>query len=185
MPPAALSGMTLVVKSDLPPDAAAGLIRGEVRGLDPAIPVTAVGPYSDVVASRLLPQRAGVALLGAFGVLSLVLAAVGIYAVVSWSTRRRTAEFGIRLVLGAQARDVRRLVLRSTAGSVVAGGACGLALSAAAGKALQGALYGLAPADPATLVGATLVLGAAALIAADLPARRAARIDPSRALRQE
>ena len=185
VPASALSGMTLVVKSDLSPDAAAALILDEVRRLDPAIPVTGIGPYSGVVASRLLPQRAGVTLLGAFGVLSLVLAAVGIYAVVSWSTRRRTAEFGIRLALGAQAGDVRRLVLRSMAGSVVAGGACGLALSAAAGKALQGALYGLAPADPATLAGATLVLAGAALLAADLPARRAARIDPSRALRQE
>ena len=185
VPPAALSRLTLVVKSELPPDAVAGLIRDEVRGLDSTIPVTAVGPYSGVVASSLLPQRAGVTLLGAFGVLSLVLAAVGIYAVVSWSTRRRTAEFGIRLALGARAGDVRRLVLRSMLGSVAAGGVCGLALSAAAGRALQGALYGLAPADPTALAGATLVLAAAALLAADLPARRAARIDPSRALRQE
>ena len=184
-PPAALSGLTLVVKSDLGPDAVAALIRDEIRGLDPALPVSQIGPYGGVVASRLLPQRAGAALLGAFGVLSLVLAAVGIYAVVSWSTRRRTAEFGIRLALGARAADVRRLVLRSMAGSLALGAACGLALSAAAGHALRSALYGVAPLDPAALLGATLVLGASALLAAYFPARRAAKIDPSRALRQE
>ncbi len=183
--PAALSRLTLIVQSELNPDAVAGLLREEIRGLDPTLPVTQIGPYGDVVASRLLPQRAGAALLGAFGALSLVLAAVGIYAVVSWSARRRTAEFGIRLALGARAADVRRLVLRSMAGSVALGAAGGLVLSAAAGWLLQSALYGLAPADPVTLAAATLVLGGSALLAADLPARRAARIDPSRALRQE
>ena len=184
-PPAALSGLTLIVKSDLSHDAVAGLIRDEIHALDSALPVSQIGPYSDVVAARLLPQRAGAALLGAFGVLSLILAAVGIYAVVSWSTRRRTAEFGIRLALGARTADVRALVLRSMAGSVALGAACGLALSAAAGLALRSALYGLAPLDPTSLAAATLVLGASALLAADLPARRAARTDPLQALRQE
>jgi predicted permease len=183
--PSALSSMTLVVSSGQRWDAAAAVIREEIRGLDASLPVTGVEPYAAVVRARLLPQRLGAALLGIFGALSLVLAAVGIYAVVSWSTRRRTREFGIRLALGARASDVRRLVVRQMAASVSAGAATGLLLAVAAGQLLRGALYGIGPMDPVALGGATLVLAAAALLAAWVPARRASRLDPSRALRQE
>src|SRR4029077_17527017 len=108
---AALAGMTLVVRTDASPAAAAGLVRDEIRRLDGAIPLSGIRPFDEIVAARLFPQRAGAALLGLFGALSLLLAAFGIYAVVSWSARRQTREVGIRMALGAQAADVRALVL--------------------------------------------------------------------------
>jgi putative ABC transport system permease protein len=185
-PPAALSGLTLVVRGAPGSDAAAAAaVREEIRGLDRSLPVSAIGPYDEVVAARLFPQRLGAQLLGVFGALSLVLAAVGIYAVVSWSTRSRTREFGIRLALGARAADVRRLVLARLAATVGAGILAGALLGAAGGRLLSGALYGVSPADPIAFAGAAAAIGAAALGAAWLPARRASRIDPMAALRTD
>jgi hypothetical protein len=181
----ASSGLTLVVRTDAGPATAAELIHGEIRRLDGTLPVSGLRSYADVIAAQLLPQRAGAALLGLFGVLSLVLAAFGIYAVVSWSARRQTREVGIRMALGAQAADVRAMVLRQTAAPLAAGLAAGIALAALAARLLAGALYGIAPTDPLTFAAATLLLAIAALLAAYLPARRAAHTNPMVALRSE
>ncbi len=181
----ASSGLTLVVRTDAGPAAAAKLIRGEIRRLDGTLPVSGLRPYGDVVAAQLLPQRAGAALLGLFGVLSLILAAFGIYAVVSWSARRQTREVGIRMALGAQAADVRALVLRQTAAPLAGGLAAGIALAALAARLIAGALYGVGPEDPVTFAAATVLLAGCAFLAAYLPARRASRIDPMTALRSE
>jgi len=181
---AALSKMEILVRSEDGRSAPA-LIREEVRLADPGLPVTNVEPYAAIVDAQLLPQRVGSSLLGVFGALSLVLAAFGIYAVVSWSSSRRRREFGIRLALGARPADVRRLVLRETALPLVVGVGAGLGLAVAAGRLLRGLLYGVAPADPATLAAVCAVLAASALVAADLPARRAAHTDPVDALRSE
>ena len=182
---AALAGMTLVVRTDASPAAAAGLVRDEIRRLDVAIPLSGIRPFDEIVAARLFPQRAGAALLGLFGVLSLLLAAFGIYAVVSWSARRQTREVGIRMALGAQAADVRALVLRQTAAPLAGGLAAGIALAAIAARLIAGALYGVGPEDPVTFAAATVLLAGCAFLAAYLPARRASRIDPMTALRSE
>ncbi len=183
-PSAALSGLTLAVRTR-PEAGAAAALREEIRALDRTLPVDDVQPYDDVVAARLFPQRLGAQLLGIFGALSLVLAAVGIYAVVSWSTRSRTREFGIRLALGARGSDVRRLVLGRLAATVGVGLIAGGALGAAAGRLLAGALYGVSPLDPVTFAAASAVIAVAALVAASLPARRASRLDPMTALRSQ
>ena len=185
IPNAALDNLTLLVRSDARSAAVARSIRGEIRDLDAFLPVMGLRPFDDVLAARLLPQRAGSALLGLFGALSLVLAAFGIYAVVSWSARRQTREVGIRIALGATASDVRRLVMRQTAIPLAGGLAVGIALAAVAARLLSGALYGVAPTDPLTFCIATAVLACCALFAAYLPARRASRIDPIAALRTE
>jgi putative ABC transport system permease protein len=182
---AALSGLTLVVRTDARPAATAELIRGEVRRLGGAIPVSGIRPFEEILAAQLFPQRAGVALLGLFGALSLLLAAFGIYAVVSWSARRQTREVGIRMALGAQASDVRALVLRQTAAPLAWGVAAGIALAALAARLIAGALYGVGPEDPVTFAAATVLLAGCAFLAAYLPARRASRIDPMTALRSE
>jgi putative ABC transport system permease protein len=104
---------------------------------------------------------------------------------VSWSSTHRRREFGIRLALGARPADVRGLMLRETAPPLMIGVGAGLALDVAAGWLLRGLLYGVAPADPATLAAVCAVLAFSALLAADLPARRAAKTDPVEALRSE
>ncbi|HEX4438670.1 MAG TPA: ADOP family duplicated permease [Thermoanaerobaculia bacterium] len=183
-PSAALSGLTLAVRAK-PEANAATAIREEIRSLDRSLPLEGVESFDDVVRARLFPQRLGAQLLGVFGALSLVLAAVGIYAVVSWSTRTRTREFGIRLALGARGADLRRLVLGRLTAAVGGGLLAGGALGAVAGRLLSGALYGVSPIDPPTFAAAAAVIAGAALLAAAVPARRAARTDPMTALRSE
>jgi len=141
--------------------------------------------YSEIVGSRLLPQRLGAGLLALFGGLSLLLAAFGIYAVISWSAQRRARELGIRVALGARSSQIRRLVMRQTAGPVAVGAAAGLALAVVAGRLLADALYGVSAADPVALAASASALAAAAFAAAWLPARRASRVDPMTALRSE
>jgi putative ABC transport system permease protein len=120
-----------------------------------------------------------------FGSLALLLAAVGLYGVMSHSVARRTNEMGIRMALGAQRRDVARLVLRDTMALVSVGVILGLAVALAAGRVVSSLLYGLAPTDPIAISTATLILAAVALIAGYLPARRATKVDPMVALRYE
>ncbi|HUJ39989.1 MAG TPA: ABC transporter permease [Candidatus Acidoferrales bacterium] len=122
---------------------------------------------------------------GAFGLLALALAGVGIYGVVACSTRQRTREFGVRMALGAQRADVMRLILRQGLTMLLAGTAAGLAASLAATRLLGGLLYGVTATDPLTYLGVTGLLAAATLVACYLPARRAVRVDPLEALRHE
>jgi predicted permease len=184
-PNAGLRSMNLVVRGEDPRRDVGSLIRAEIRKLDPALPVADIHPYESELAGQLVPQRLGSALLGLFGLLSLALAAVGIYAVISYSVARRTREIGIRMALGARAADVRALVVFQSARPVALGLGLGLALGVAAAQMLRGFLFGVSPADPATFLGVTALLVLCALLAAWLPARRAARIDPMAALRSE
>jgi len=183
-PGAGLQTMTLVVRADDARTDAGAIVRGQIRRLDSTLPAD-VHPYAAELAGQLVPQRIGSALLGVFGLLCLGLAAVGIYAVISYSVAGRTREIGIRMALGARAADVRTLVVVQSARPVAAGLALGIALGAAAALGLRGFLYGISPADPLTFVGVTALLALCALVAAWLPARRASRIDPMKALRTE
>ncbi len=184
-PTAGLQTMTLVVRGDDSRTDVGSLVRAKIRELDPTLPVGDVHPYAAELAGQLVPQRLGAALLGVFGLLCLALAAVGIYAVISYSVAGRTREIGIRMALGARAADVRTLVVAQSARPVGLGLALGLGLGAAAAFALRGFLFGISPADPFTFVAVTALLAACALLAAWLPARRASKIDPMAALRAD
>jgi ABC-type antimicrobial peptide transport system permease subunit len=133
-------------------------------------------------AGTLAESRFQAGLLAAFAACALVLTAVGLYGVIAYGVAQRTREIGVRLALGASAGSVVRLVAAQTAGVALPGTALGLAGAWAAGRALSSLLYGVGPHDPASLVLAALVLLAIAAAAGALPARRAAGIDPTRAL---
>ena len=132
-----------------------------------------------------LPQRLSSFVLSAFGVLALALAAIGLYGVVSYGVAQRTREIGIRMALGAGRPRVVRLLVAGGLRLVVIGGVLGLALALAAARLLGGLLFEVSALDPLTFLGVPLVLGAAALLAAWLPARRASRVDPLAALRTD
>jgi predicted permease len=180
-----LSTLTLVVRTSGDPRLVLEPLRREVARLDSALPVFDLRTLDDSIGDMLLPQRLGSALLGLFAGLAFLLAEVGVYAVIAGSVARRTRELGIRLALGGRASQVRRMIVRQTALPVAVGIAAGLPVTFAATRLLGRFLYGVAPWDPATLAAAVLVLITGGLLAADLPARRAAAISPVEALRHE
>jgi len=147
--------------------------------------VTTFRPLADQISATLVQERLAAVLSGFFGALAVLLAAVGLYGVTSYGVARRRAEIGIRLALGAHPGRVLRLVLRRVAVLVTIGAAIGAALSLWASRFVATLLYGLAPQDPATLAAAVVVLMAVGALAGWLPARRAASLDPARALRDE
>jgi predicted permease len=160
-------------------------MREELRALDPNVPLAAPGSLEERIRLTLLPQRIGATLIGIFGVLGLLLAAVGLYGILAYSVTRRTREFGVRIALGAGSRDVLAMVLREGALLLGVGLGVGLVLALAAARLLGGLVVGISATDPATFFGAVVVLGAAAFLASYLPARRATRVDPMIALRSD
>jgi putative ABC transport system permease protein len=176
---------TLIVRSDRPLGATAELIRGAVREADATVPVAYVRPLDALVRASVADTRAVAMLLSAFAAVALVLGALGIYGVLAYSVQQRVRELGVRLALGATRADVRRLVLRDGAALLAAGLAFGVPLALALGRLMSGFLYGVRPADPATLLAAPLVLAVVGLLAAYLPALRASRVDPAVTLRGE
>ncbi|HEX8360092.1 MAG TPA: ABC transporter permease, partial [Longimicrobium sp.] len=177
--------MTLHVRTSGDPAALAAAVRRETAALDPALPLPAPRTMKDQLRRALLPAQLGAAVLGGMGALALVLAAVGIYGVVSFAARQRTREMGIRAALGAPRLAVVKMVMGANLRVVGVGLAVGTVLALITGRLVSGMLYGVAPADPALLVGAPAVLMSVALLASYLPARRAARVDPMVALRSE
>ena len=179
------TGMTLHVRTSSNPVALAGSVRREVQALDPNLAVTNLQTLSDVVAASLFAARMGAVLLAVFGFLALVLAAIGLYGVMSYAVSRRTREIGIRMALGAGKGDVLRLVLKEGLALVGTGVAAGLIVAVAATRLLTSFLFGVSPLDATTFAAIPLVLALVALLASYLPARRAARVDPIIALRYE
>jgi predicted permease len=177
--------MTLVVRTAGDPRSLAGTVREQIHALDANVPVADVKTLEEQFDLSLLPARVAAWTLGGFGLLALALAAVGVYGVVSYSVAQRTREIGVRVALGAQARDVLRLVLGEGLFVVGIGIAIGLLLALAATRVVAGFLYGVGATDPVTFVGVPLVLGAVALAASLVPARRATKVDPMVALRYE
>jgi predicted permease len=165
------------------------IIRAEVTAADKIAQVERIRPFETDVNDMVSEERLTAALSSVFGVLAVALAAIGLYGVVAYGISRRTSEFGIRMALGAQRSDVRRLVLRQTIPLIVVGVAAGVAgavtLAHVLSAVISGMLYGIKPVDIAVFAGSTLLLAAVALLAAFLPARRASRIDPMIALRYE
>lgn len=165
----------------------ADLLRRTVREVDPAIPIISLRTFSQHLDAnlQLWIVRAGAALFSIFGVLALGLAVVGLYGVKAYSVARRTREIGIRMALGAQRAAVLRMIMREGLVMLLCGVILGLLLAIATGKILSGVLYQVGPLDPIAFTIAPLLLAIAALGATWLPARRATRVDPMRALRTE
>lgn len=177
--------MTLLVETQGDPGPLTGLVRSEMRSLNPEIVPLFVDTQKEVIRGALLPQRAAAWLSGALGSLAFVMAAAGLYGVVSYSVARRTHEIGVRAALGARPADTMRVFLRQGILLALVGLVVGLPMALALGWIMQSLLLGLSPADPLTLLGSSaLVVGVAAL-ACYVPARRATKVDPMVALRAE
>ncbi len=177
--------VSLQVRSGGDPSAALGMARQQVQGMDRSLPITNVFTYASILDQNLWAPRTGAYLLGVFGLLSLGLAVIGIYGVMSYSVSQRTRELGVRMALGAGQSDVLRLVVRQAALLSGAGIVVGLALSLAASRLVANLLFDMSARDPLTFVGVPLLLAAAALLASLKPAWRATRVDPTIALRSE
>jgi putative ABC transport system permease protein len=158
-------------------------VGAELRAIDRDAPVYDVTPFDWRVRQLVMPQRIGAVLFGVFSALALLLAAVGIYGVASYVTAMRTRELGIRIALGADRRRLIALVLRQGLVPVAAGLAAGLAIAAIASRFAAAFLHGVTPYDPLTYTAVVVVLGSIAVCATWLPARRAASVEPMRALR--
>jgi putative ABC transport system permease protein len=160
-------------------------VRGVIRSLDPAVPIYDVATMAALVGRAVAERRFVMQLLGAFAALALLLAGVGLYGVVSYAVAQRTRELGLRVALGARPADILRLVLGSGAGTIAAGLAAGLTGAFVTSRFLEAQLFEVRAGDPWTLGAAMLALAAVAAVAHILPARRALRVDPVIALRQE
>jgi predicted permease len=179
------SGTTVVVRTAGDPEAFVPTLRSEVAALDRTLPLANVQSMNRQLGIALMPARITGAVLGVFGVLGLLLAAIGMYGVMAYSVAQRTREIGIRMAIGAAAHDVISLVMRQGLRLVTIGGAIGIVGALAASRALSGILYGGGENDVPTFVVVPIVLMAVAALATWVPARRAANTDPLAALRQE
>jgi putative ABC transport system permease protein len=178
-------GMALMIRTAGRPDAVAAAVRREVQALDPGQPVYSVRTLPAVMSEAVATPRFRTSLLGVFAALALALAVVGIYGVMSYAVTRRTHEFGIRMALGAQGKDVLKLVVGHGMALALAGVLLGLVASFALTRLMSGLLYGVTPTDPLTFACVSLLLVAVALAACLIPALRASKVDPLVALRYE
>jgi putative ABC transport system permease protein len=174
----------ITIRTEGPPEAAAGTLRSVMASVDKNIALANVMTMSDAASRSMASDRMLAVLLTAFAGLALALAAIGIFGVLSYSIEQRTHELGVRLAIGAQKRDVLLLVLAETTPLVVAGVAIGLGAGFALTRVMRAMLFEVQPTDVATFTSVAVVLTLVALVAAMVPARRAARIDPVIALRR-
>jgi putative ABC transport system permease protein len=180
-----VSSMTVLVKTSVPPTSLTDSVRTEVYAIDPNLPVSNVGTLDAVVAKSISQQRFYMLLLTIFAAVALALAAIGIFGVLSYTVSQRTREIGIRMALGAQGGSVIRLIVRQAMLLVGCGVAAGLVFALLLSQTMARMLFGVTPTDPATYAAVSVVLGAVALLASYVPARRATRVDPIVALRAE
>ena len=160
-------------------------VRREVKALDPQLPLTGAGTLAEELGNSLAAARMAATLTTLFGVVALLLSAVGLYGAISYSVLQRTREIGIRMALGAQGSDVLVLVIRKGVLLTAAGAGVGLTAALALTRLARGLLYGVSANDPATFAAITLLLCAVALLACYIPARRATKVSPTVALRYE
>jgi predicted permease len=177
--------MTVAARGTVDPMRLVPGMRQAVRAVDPMVPLYEVGTMDDRITRSLAQARFSTALLTAFGAVALLLAAIGVFGVISYGVSQRTQEIGVRVALGADQGDVVRLIVRHGARLAGAGLVIGLGGALIATRLLGTLLYQVSPTDPPTFVVGATVLGACALMAAALPAVRAARLDPATALRAE
>ena len=175
----------LVIRTLAAPENFANAIQTEVMALDPQQPVSVVKTMRQMAADSVSSQRFNTLMLTIFGVVALILATVGIYGVMSYAVRQRTQEIGIRLALGAQPRDIFKLIVGRGLWLTLVGIAAGLTASLFLTRLMSGLLFGVSAKDPLTLIGISLLLTSVAMLACYLPARRAMKVDPMVALRYE
>jgi predicted permease len=178
-------GRTLCVRTTGDLGQVGGMIRGEAAALDPAIPIVQTLPLTDQFDNNIAQERLLTMLCSFFGVLAVLLAAIGLYGVMAHTVARRVREIGIRMALGAQAPEVRWLILRETTIMVICGAAIVLPAAFFTTRLVESFLFGLTPQDPVTIAASTLALLAVTALAGYIPARRATRVDPMVALRYE
>ncbi|HSP45547.1 MAG TPA: ABC transporter permease [Chthoniobacterales bacterium] len=179
------SSVNIVIRTNGSPSALLGTLRPAVYAIDKDQPVGIIRPLEEIMAESIARQRFAMLLLTVFSAVALVIAAVGIYGVMAYNVVQRTGEFGIRMALGAQQRDVLRLVLTQGGKLIGLGLLIGLVATLAASRAMGSMLFNISAYDPLTLTSITLLLGAVALVACFFPANRATKVNPIEALRAE
>jgi len=179
------TSMIFIVRAERNPLSLSEPARTIIRGLDPAQPIAEIRTMEDILGENFARQRFSAWLLSAFSIVALVLAGVGIYGVLAYSVTARTREFGVRSALGADSGRIIALVLNTGARPVVGGLVVGIAGALALTGLLKSLLFGIGPRDPLTFIVVPCLFAAVALVAAYLPARRAARLEPMEALRTE
>ncbi len=177
------SSVDLVVRTALPSSGLAAAVRAALKPIEPNLPSNEFRTLQQLVDKAISPRRFVVLLLAGFAGFALILASLGIYGVISYSVNQRTQEIGIRMALGASARDLQSRILLQTLGLAAIGMLLGAAASWMLARSMRGLLYGVTSTDPVTFAGMLVVLTAVAAVAGYLPARRASRIDPMLALR--
>ncbi|HKG22871.1 MAG TPA: FtsX-like permease family protein, partial [Blastocatellia bacterium] len=177
--------MTLVIRAESSPTQVVGAVRDAVAALDPNQPVSNIKTMHQVIEERSSSKRLMTWMLAIFALIALLLAAVGIYAVMSYVVAQRTHEIGVRMALGAEPRDIFRLVVGQGAILITIGVVLGLGGAFVLTRAMAEILYGVTVTDPITFIAISLLLASVALLACYVPARRATRVDPMVALRYE
>jgi predicted permease len=180
-----IEGVTFLLSSSAEPNTLVAGVRQTISAIDRGLPVSIIRSVKDQIDRRLVTQRLIAELSAFFGGLALMMASIGLYGVMSYAMGRRTSEIGIRMALGASESGILRLVLRETFWLVAIGVAVGLPCAIAAGKLMARQLFGLAPTDPGTIALSISILFGVTLLAGYIPARRAARVDPMTALRND
>jgi ABC-type antimicrobial peptide transport system permease subunit len=180
-----VNGMTLIVRARGNPASLTNAVARAVHAIDRSLPVAGARTYEEWIGISIYAARAGAVLLTGFGVLALVLAAVGLYGVLAYAVSRRTREFGLRMALGAESGTVLRQVLGEGMGLVALGVVGGLVAAFSVTRLLAGFLYGVSTTDAVTFAWTPVALFLVAALACLLPAIRATRVDPIKALKQE
>jgi predicted permease len=178
-------GMSLTVRTASDPRNAISAVTAAVHQVGPELPVVDVMSMNDLISESVSPQRFNMLLLGSFAGLALVLAAVGIYSVLSYAVRRRLREIGIRIALGATHKDVVRMVVADGMKPILLGVTIGLAASFALSRVVASLIFGIRATDPLTFAAVALLLVTVGILATVFPAYRAARVEPIRILREE
>jgi ABC-type antimicrobial peptide transport system permease subunit len=178
-------GGILLIETAAAPKAMAGTIRKAIHDADPDALVVSLDTLRQHLQLSLFPYRIGAGLVGTIGGLGIFLAGVGLYGLISFSVSRRTHEIGLRVAMGAAPSDVLALVFREAVSRLAIGVVIGIAAGLAAARVIRSGLYGVSPTDPIGLGAAVAVVATVGLLAAYAPARRALRVDPATALRQE
>jgi len=175
----------LLVRTKGNPEALFGAVRSQVQSLDPNLPLFDVKTFTEHMRLALFPAKVAATVLGVFGLVALMLAAIGVYGITSYAVAQRTHEIGVRMALGAQMGDVLKLVLGHGLKLTIIGAALGLFGAFLATRAITSVLYGVSATDPLTFGGVSLLLIGVALAACYVPARRATKVEPLIALRNE